>query len=151
MLTAQLSANRGMGRRAPAALLGAILLVFGLNACQTTSLPAGSEKVRASEGRVDATVTMTGTLHVELLGNAGTPFAWRLAAVDPGQFELLGPPHVTPLDPGVMGGRTLTTFQFRPLHPGQSTIVFELASFVNKDEPPARTVQVEAKVTGGGA
>jgi len=120
-----------------------------LGGCQSTSsLPAGSGSVRVAEGRRAVSVKMSGLLHVELVGHAGTGFDWRLAANDPSLFEPVGTPHITPLDPGVMGGKTISTFQFRPLRTGETTLVFECVRPSEWNEPAGKTVQIEAKVGG---
>jgi len=132
--------------------LAAAAVLAAAPGCQSgSSLPRGSASVRFGEGRRTAEVSMTGVLHVELLGNAGTGFDWQLSANDPSLFEPIGQPHVTPLDPGVMGGRTITTFEFRPLRPGQATIDFQYVRPREWNEPPGKVAQVEAKVTGGGS
>lgn len=133
-----------------AILLGAGVLALGATGCSDGGLPPGSANVRVSEGRRDASVSMTGTLHVELVGHAGTGYEWRLKANDPSLFEPIGNPHITPVDPGVMGGRTVTTYQFRPLRTGKATIVFEYVRPFDPNEPPGKIAQIEATVTGGG-
>lgn len=126
-----------------------VIVASLVTGCQSTAtLPPGSATVRLSDGRRDATVKMPGFLHVELIGHAGTGFDWRVAAYDPSLLEPVGTPHVTPLDPGVMGGRTITTFQFRALRTGETTVVFESVRPSEWNEPPGKTAQVEAKVTG---
>ncbi|MBX3356765.1 MAG: protease inhibitor I42 family protein [Phycisphaeraceae bacterium] len=131
-----------------AVMIACVLIVTGCNSA--SSLPPGSAKVRVAEGRRDAEISMSGVLQVELLGHAGTGFDWRLAAIDRSLFEMTETPHVTPLDPGVIGGRTITTFTFRPLRPGQCTLVFEMVRPPSWNEPPGRVVQVEARVASGG-
>lgn len=143
------SCLRSAGRAALALAVG--VGCSGLGGCQSgSSLPAGSDSVRVAEGRHDASITMSGVLQVELLGYAGTGFEWELGANDPSLFEAAGAPHVTPLDPGVIGGRTITTYTFRPLRPGKTTLVFNSVRPREWNEPPGSTVQVEATVHGGG-
>lgn len=140
MMRPQDSMRRAMGA----------LLVLGaciVGGCQSdSSLPSGSGSVRVAEGERNATVRMTGILHVELVGNSGTGFEWQVSAYDPSLFEPIGKPHITPLDAGVMGGRTITTFQFRPLRVGKSTLVFEYVRPAGWNEPAGKKVQVEATV-----
>lgn len=128
------------------------ILMLTLVACTSgQALPGGSSEVRLTQGNESATVGMTGVLRVELVGNEGTGYLWRLAANDPSKLELKGTPSVTPLDPGIRGGRTITSFEFHPLVPGVSQLVFEYARPWLTDEPPGRRAEVEVTVTGGGA
>ena len=129
--------------------VAALAAVCVLGGCQSgSSLAAGSGSVRLADGERDVSVRMPGILHVELIGNASTGFDWYLSANDPSLFEPIGAPHVTPLDPGVFGGRTITTFEFRPLRTGASSIVFEYVRPREWNEPPGKTAQINAKVEG---
>lgn len=145
------AALRGISKAAIHAASGfaAALLLAAVVACETgSSLPPGSADVRLGDGRKSASASMNGIVHVELLGNDGTGYEWRLAAIDRALLEPIGKPHVTPVDPGIRGGRTITTFEFRPLVEGTTTLVFE---YVRPwaPEPPGKVAQVEVTIGGG--
>ncbi|MBM4113611.1 MAG: protease inhibitor I42 family protein [Phycisphaerae bacterium] len=138
--------------RAAIGIVSAALACAATIGCESDPpRPAGSADVRLDQGKRSATVAMTGMLRVELEGNEGTGYGWRLGAIDSARLEKVGEPTVTPLDPGLRGGRTITSFEFRPLVPGSTQLVFELVRPWLTDEPPARRAEVEVTIKGGGA
>jgi len=138
---------RGWRRGLAGVTVAAVLVAIA--ACDSSpTLPRGSAVLRVGEGRKTVEVAMTGVVHVELLGNDGTGYDWRLAAIDRAFLEPAGVPHITPVDPGVRGGRTITTFEFRPLMQGRTQLVFELVRPWAPD-PPGRVAEVEVVIGGG--
>jgi predicted secreted protein len=119
-------------------LLAALLVATASATAAAPAKPAAPEPLRSSHTLIvtaqdngNSVILRQGeTLKVVLSGNAGTGFSWDLERHDPSQIEPLrmesrpapGPPlpggHSLPL----AGGLQQTSFRFRMLRPGRSTV-----------------------------
>lgn len=136
--------SRRIGTRVvPAGVLAGAVAAALIGGCAPEStLPKGSSVIKVTEGQRDGQVAVGGVLHVDLPGVSGTGYEWRLSGAVPPFLEVVGKPHVTPLDPGVLGGRTMTVFQFKALAAGEGTLSFETIRPWEKDGQPGKTAAV---------
>ena len=119
-------------------LLAALLVASASATAAAPAKPAAPEPLRSSHTLIvtaqdngNSVILRQGeTLKVVLSGNAGTGFSWDLERHDPSRIEPLGmesrPAPSPPLPGGhalpLAGGLQQTSFRFRMLRPGRSTV-----------------------------
>ena len=109
------------------------------------------------EGRVldlessrEVTVPMDQLFKVELVANSGTGFEWFCKMPADCVLQQAGAPTTRPIDRGVMGGRVLWVFTFKPQRTGSSAITFNLLRPWETGLPAAKTTTLTVTVTGAG-
>ena len=107
------------------------------------------------EGRVldlessrEVTVPMDQLFKVELVTNSGTGFEWFCKMPADCVLQQAGAPTTRPIDRGVMGGRVLWVFTFKPQRTGSSAITFNLLRPWETGLPAAKTSTLTVTVTG---
>jgi len=107
------------------------------------------------EGRVldlessrEVTVPMDQLFKVELVANSGTGFQWTCKMPPDCVLQQVGAPTTRPIDRGVMGGRVLWVFTFKPQRTGSSAITFNLLRPWETGLPAAKTSTLTVTVTG---